>query len=286
MIARTILVLCLACLPPAVWAQSIQYKPAEQVHWAAAAFFGTGWYKVDNNRKAFIFRIPPRQILRESGWDGEGKRLVGIEILYPLTLGLHKLDDAPDFIQFDNYGSFSFTPGVQVEVPVSDSWYLRPYAHLGVGYEKESGEWARVGYGGVRSRYLLGESEGFSWSLLNAISFAGYKPEYEKRGRYASMMAGLEFSRPLFALGPAGGTLFFNGHLTYSYFFEDLTFHVHENDQVTVDDEWEIGLAIGKGRKKMKLWFMEFEQVGLSFKFSSNGDYKAIAFNFRSPFTQ
>ena len=59
--------------------------PARQVHWAMGAFFGTGWYKVDDNRSMYIFRIPPRQTLRESSIDEEGKRKLGIEIQYPLT---------------------------------------------------------------------------------------------------------------------------------------------------------------------------------------------------------
>jgi hypothetical protein len=46
-----------------------------------------------------------------------------------------------------------------------------------------------------------------------------------------------------------------------------------------------VGLALGRGRARVKIGFLEFEQVGFSFKFSSNGDYQAITVNFRSPFT-
>ena len=30
----------------------IKEEPAEQVHWALGAFFGTGWYQVEENRSA------------------------------------------------------------------------------------------------------------------------------------------------------------------------------------------------------------------------------------------
>ena len=66
--------------------------PAKQVHWAMGAFFGTGWYQVDDNRSVFVFRIPPRQTLRESSFDENGKRKR--RYLYGRTKGkvLEKLD--------------------------------------------------------------------------------------------------------------------------------------------------------------------------------------------------
>ena len=259
--------------------------PEKQVHWAVASFFGTGWYQVDKNRSAFIFRIPPRQTVREAGWDEDGKRRLGIEIQYPLALGLHKLDDIPDFVEFDNYGTISFTPGIQVEIPINEKWSLRPYGHLGFGYEKESGEWAGIWYGGLKSRYKLGESERLKWSLLNAVYYAGYKPEFKDRGRYASVMAGLEFNQPLGRFKLGGDPVWLNWHATYNYLFDRLNFHVDEENVESIDDQWEIGVALGKGQRKVKIWFLSFEHIGLSYKWSSNGKYKAISFNLRSPFT-
>ena len=98
-------------------------------------------------------------------------------------------------------------------------------------------------------------------------------------------MAGLEFSRRVPGGNKAGDPVYLNAHLTYTYLFDKLDFHVTEDEVVSVRDEWELGLALGKGDRKVKIWFLSFEQVGLSFKFSSNGDYTAITFNLRSPFT-
>jgi len=286
--SRDLLAVLFAFLVPvSLQAQTVPYEPEpeQQVHWALAAFFGTGWYQVDENRSAFIFRIPPRQTVRESGWHDNGKRKLGVEIQYPLALGLHQLDDIPDFIEFDNYGTITFTPGVQVEIPISDKWYLRPYGHIGVGYERESGEWAGIWYGGLKSRYLLGESNRFRWSLLNGIYYAGYKPEFENRGRYGSAMAGLEFNQPLGNLKLGGEPVWLNWHVTYNYLYDRLNFHVDEDNVESIDDQWEVGLALGRGGKGVKIWFMTFEHVGLAYKWSSNGRYKAISFNLRSPFT-
>jgi hypothetical protein len=270
-------------------AQTAQYpyetEPEKQVHWATAAFFGTGWYQVDQNRTMYIFRIPPRQRVREAGWYDDGRRRPGIEIQYPLALGLHKLDEIPDFIEFENYGTITFTPGVRVEIPIDERWSLRPYGHLGLGYERQSGEWARIWYGGMKSRYLLAESERFRWSLLNSIDYAGFKPEYEDRGRYGSVMAGLEFNHPLKRFSFGGDPVWLNWHFTYSYLFDNLQFHMDEEQVATVRDQWEIGLAFSNANQRVNIWFMTFEQIGLSFQTSSNGAYEAITVNFRSPFT-
>ena len=284
---RLLILLFLTLTPAALQAQAVTNdpEPVRQVHWAMGAFFGTGWYQVDENRSVFVFRVPPRQTIRQSGIDGSGKRTIGVEILYPLTFGIHNLDEIPDFIDYDNYGTISFTPGVQIEIPITDQWALRPYAHIGAGYENESGDWASIWYGGLRSRYLLGDSERLRWSLLNSLDYAGYKPEFASRGEYGSVMAGLEFNQPLGGLQVGGEPLRLNWHVTYSYLYDKLNFHIEEDRVESIQDQWEIGLALGKRGKKMKIWFMSFEHIGLSFKTSSNGHYKAISVNLRSPFT-
>lgn len=274
-------------LPASLQAQAVAREPdpVRQVHWAMGAFFGTGWYQVDQNRSVFVFRVPPRQTVRRAGFGQDGKRIVGVEIQYPLSFGLHRFDDIPDVIDFENYGTVSFTPGVQLEIPVNLRWSLRPYAHVGAGHEVDSSEWAGIWYGGIKSRYLLGESEKLNWSLLNAVYYAGYKPEYRERGRYGSVMSGLEFSQPLGRLTLGGSPLRLNWHVTYNYLFDKLNFHVDDDRVESIRDQWEIGLALAREGKPIKIGFMTFEQVGLSYKRSSNGHYRAISFNLRSPFT-
>mgnify|MGYP001554925589 FL=1 len=279
---KFLLIVCL--LPAPAWAQLKGAEPEKQVHWASAAFFGTGWYRVDENRRTFIFRIPWRQEVRSAGWDEDGERKLGIEIIYPVSLGVHSLDELPDFIEFDNYGTITFTPGVAVEIPLTDRWDLRPYAHYGVGYEDTSGEWAQIYYGGVNSRYLLSRGDGLDWNLLNAVSYAGYKPEFKNRGHYGSAMAGIEAKQRMERFNIAGTPAWLNWHVTYDYMFDNLNFHVSEDEVVTIRDQWEFGLALSRGDSKIKIWFLQFEQLGLAYKISSNGKYRALSFNLRSRF--
>lgn len=279
-----ILALALVLMPSPALAQAVpvEAEPAEQVHWALGAFFGTGWYEVDDNRSVFVLRIPPRQTLRESSLDADGTRRLGVEILYPVAVGLSKLDRVPDFIAFDNFASISFTPGVELEVPVTNVWALRPYLHLGYGRELESGEGATIWYGGVKSRYRPGGAR--QWSLLNEAYFAGYKPEFENRGRYGAVMAGFEWQRPLQRLDWRGAPLYLDTHLTYDWFFDELNFHVDRYRVESFRDQWELGLALGGGGRPLELGFLSFAHVGLAYRWSSNGNFKAITLNFSSPF--
>ena len=283
------LTMLLCVVSPQVVAQSEQVQalqdPARQVHWAMGAFFGTGWYQVDENRSMYIFRIPPRQTLQESSLDENGKRTLGIQLQYPLTFGLHDLDKLPDFVDFDNFATVSFTPGIQLEIPVTKKWYLRPYINIGWGAETNSSDSAWIYYAGVRSRYRLG-NENVRWSLLNEVNFAGYKPEFENRGKFGALMTGLEFNQPLRRFQANGDDLFLNWHFTHNYFFDRLNLHLDDDRVESINDQWELGLALGRGNKRFKFWFFSFEQLGLSYKWSSNSRYKAITINLQSPFSR
>lgn len=257
-------------------------EPVEQVHWALGAFFGTGWYQVADNRSVFVLRIRPRQVLRESSLDADGTRRPGVEILYPVALGLGKLDEVPDLVELDNFASISFTPGVELEVPVTSAWTLRPYLHLGYGWEVESSEGAAIWYGGVRSRFRLGS--GRQWSLLNEAYFAGYKPEFENRGRYGGVMGGLEWNQPLDGARWRGEPLALDWHLTYDWYFDELNFHVERARVAAIRDQWEFGLALGGGDRPLEFGFLSFDHVGLGYRWSSNGEFRAITLNFTSPF--
>jgi hypothetical protein len=280
----------LACiLSPKVSAQTGTVQdfqdPARQVHWAMGAFFGTGWYQVDDNRSMYIFRIPPSRTIRDSSLDENGKRSLGIRLQFPLTFGLTDLEDLPDFANFDNYATVSFTPGIELEIPVTENWQLKPYVNIGWGTETNSSDSAWIYYGGIRSRYHLGNKNS-RWALLNAVYFAGYRPEFKSRGEFGSLMSGLEFSQPLKSISQSRGEdLFLNWHVTHNYFFDRLNFHIDDGRVESIKDQWELGLALGRGSKGFKIWFVTFEQLGLSYQWSSNKRFQAITFNLKSPFS-
>jgi len=281
----------MACLLLAMASQAIaevesgQPTPAASLsgmHWAFSAFFGSGWYEVADSESVFILRAPLVHTFADSSW-GDGQRGLGIELHYPITLGLHNVDSFDDFTDTDNFGSIAFTPGIEVEIPVTQKWYLRPLLNVGWGTETHGGESAWIYYGGVKSRYTPGTGK-LDWSVLNALYRAGYHDESGDQSSLTLAMAGAEFRHPLQTALAGRDDLQLNWHLTYSWLFDEAEFGLKSGFSQSVDDQWELGIALAPRKRSFKVWFLTFEQLGLAFRSSSDGTYRAITINASSPF--
>lgn len=275
-------------------ASSAQETEEDSVHWAYASFLGTGWYKLDENRQVYVLRVPPRWYFRDSSIDESGNRQIGIEFHFPLTFGLHKLEQLEDFIDFDNIGTVSFNPGIEIEYPVSDRWLLRAYGHIGWGKDIDSSDSAWIYDGGLKSRYSF-QKEKLDWAIVNELFFAGYKANNTGKDGLTGITAGLDFSYPLPSKAGSKNPLKLNWDISYRWYENNPSFPRFLSNQpatqseqvpVTIADEWQIGLAIAKQDGPIKLWFMKFQQLGLVYRFNTDGSFRAITVNFRSPFTR
>jgi hypothetical protein len=166
---------------------------------------------------------------------------------------------------------------------VTEQWYLRPLAHFGWGTATDGGESAWMYYGGIKSRYTPAAGAA-RWSVLNALYRAGYHAENGDSGSITMAMAGAEFHHPIAAQLADGEALQLNWHLTYSWLFDEAEFGLRSGFSQTVDDQWELGIALAPSQRTLRLWKFAFAQLGLSFRASSNGDYRAIGINASSPF--
>jgi len=270
----------LMLVPLTSWAEDPETEP---VHWAYASFLGTGWYKLDNSQQVYVLRIPPRWNYRESSIDDTGARQLGIEFHFPLTFGLHKLEDVGDFVDFDNIGTVSFDPGVEIEYPVSERWHLRAYGHLGWGKAHDSDESAWIYDAGLKSRYAFNRGK-LDWAIVNEIFVAGYDGNKEASDKLTGMLAGLDFSYPIGSLGRDVFKLKWD--IAYRWYENDPLFQRYATKPVSIEDEWEIGVAIARQDGPIKIWFLDFEHLGLIYRFNSDGSFRAVTVNFRSPFTR
>ena len=66
--------------------------------------------------------------------------------------------------------------------------------------------------------------------------------------------------------------------------FNDLEFTATPTLEKAIDDQWEVGAAIGRRNSPIPIWFLKFDRLGLGYRTSSNGDLKGITFVFRSFF--
>ena len=273
----------LAAISGIFGAPVIANEDVQSAHWAYSAIFGTGWYRIADNRAVFVLRIPPRQTLRASSISATGERTLGIELHYPVTLGLHNIDEIPEIADSNNFGTISFTPGIEFEVPVSKAFYLRPFAHFGWGKNLEDDDDAWIYYAGIKSRYTFSKG-GLDWGLLGSLYYAGYNPDIGTSNDIAALLVGVEFSKQL------NSSLFdhdldLRTHLTYSTLNQELEYF-DESGSRGVDDVVEIGIAFSYRGDPINLGLFRVEQIGLAYEASPEGDYSAIKFNLRSWFTR
>jgi hypothetical protein len=282
--------LCVVFLASAFLTDRAQAQEAgiNEVHWAYSAYFGTGWYQVSGDRDVFVLRMTPRWNIRDADYSADGDKTIGIELRFPITLGLDRfdLDNLPDAVDLDNVASISVTPQVDITIPVTARWSLRPYAAVGWGTVLSGDESSWTYWGGVKSHYSF-KNGNLDWALINSVSYVGYTPSEGESEYFLPLMAGLEFDYPFGERKLAGEQLMLSWHGMYTSFESNLDFILDEgplSSTEAITDQWEFGISLRKQTSPIKIWFMNFDRLGLAYRFSSSGDLKGISFVFRSMF--
>lgn len=257
----------------------------EPVHWAYSSFFGTGWYKIDDARSVFVVRAPFRHTLRQSSLAGTGTGKLGIEIKYPVTVGLHDVEDLGGIIENDNFASMTFAPGIELEIPINERWYLRTLAHLGWGTDLGDDNSAWIYYAGVKSRYTF-PARKYQWSLLNGLYYAGYSPDKGRSDHLAVAQAGVELKQPLDKARFNGEPIDLHWVLMYSFLGNELHFNLPDGSFDPIGDQIEVGLQMSLRKRPFKIWFFDVQRLGIAYQFSSSGKFTAITFSMSSWFTK
>jgi hypothetical protein len=275
----------LACLILFAGNVSAQQATAESVHWAYSSYFGSGWYQVGGDRDVFVLRMTPRWEIREASFAADGTRSIGVEFSFPITAGLDKfsLDDIPGVVDPENLASVSVIPGINITVPVNDRWSLRPFAAVGWGQLLNGSESAWTYWTGVKSEFRFGGGD-FDWALINAMTYVGFTPDEGPSEDFWPLMIGLTLDYPFGQRKTDGEQMYLSWHSTYTSFENSLDLTVEVEGIKPITDQWEIGLSFRRQDSRIKIWFLNFDRLGLAYRFSSSGDLKGIAFVFRSVF--
>jgi hypothetical protein len=283
--------------PMAVRAQdSGESRP---VHWALGTFLGTGIYRIGSDRTAFSLKIPGRFTVARSGLGANGERRIGLELRFPVTLGVLTGDSIADYIDQDVYGTVAFTPGLEAEIEVLRDWWLRPYLAFGWGTELGPVEEpdptdpttsssqltsALIYQVGLKSRVHVPIERGV-WALLGAVEYAGYNPSHGASGDLLLVSGGFETRQRLGSLVRGSHALFWEGHALYSYVTDLDRLRNGPGEPVGIDDFVEVGLAVSQGAVPFRLFgLIPIERLGLAFQLSTDLEYRAIKLSFRSPF--
>jgi hypothetical protein len=262
-----------------------QEPAASSVHWAYSSYFGTGWYQVSGDHDVFVLRTTPRWELREADIAEDSTRTIGIELKFPITIGLDRfqIDDIPGAIDPDNLASLSITPGVDITIPINERWALRPFVSVGWGTLINGSDSAWTYWTGVKSKYAFQNGK-LDWALVNSVAYVGYTPNHGPSEDFWPLMAGLEFDYPLGKYQLDDEQVFIGWHGMYTTYENDLDLVLEPGSTNPITDQWEIGMSFHKNNGRIKIWLFSFDRLGLAYRFSSSGDLKGISFVFRSVF--
>ncbi len=259
--------------------------PSEHfIHWAFAAYFGSGWYQAGDKQEVFALRFTPRWQLGE--WSGgAADRPVRLQLRLPLTTGLYNLDarSPEESIDVDNLAAASLTPGLVLDVPVNARWTLRPQLYAGWGTELDGSEEAWIYWAGIKSRYEFGGGAR-PWTLLNGLAYLGHDPSEGNSSDFMSLMAGLEFASGSPFRLPSGEALKLHWHGVYTAYLDPVRFRVGSIRDSRVAEEWELGISASRGRGEIEIWRLSFDRLGLSYRFTSSGKFEGISLVFNSVF--
>lgn len=252
-------------------------------HWAYASFFGTGWYKINDERSAFILRVAPRWTVGEANIDDEGNRDIAYTFRAPMTLGLSKLDfdDIPGIIDPDNVATASLNFSVDADIPVSTRFSLRPSAEVGYGTVLGESDSAWTYKAEVRSRYVF-ESGKLDWALIGGLGLVGYEPNNGPADDFTYVAVGAEFGYPVSWPRSKNDQTMLYWHVRYTDFLDEIEFRTGVEELDSVANYWQVGLALGKDRDPVSIWFLKFDRLGLAYNFSTTGELRGIKFIFRS----
>lgn len=281
-LAKSVTVWMLALLLAGV-VLSGRVQARNTVHWAYSSFLGTGWYQVDSGLDVYVLRAPLSWDWRATDPAKKGAAGFGLTVDLPVTFGLQQVDGFDELLDIDNIGTVSFTPGIEAEWAVTERWWLRGYTHLGWGIDTQGDEQAWVWDLGLKSRYTVGNPEQ-PVGLFTEIFAAGYWPDEGSASSLGGLGAGMDFRTPL-AWHNSGGQQFeLAWDLSYRWYGDQLTFNTTLQDSTTITDEWRLGAALALRERRIKIWLFEFDQLGLGYRISSDGQFRGLTVNLAGPF--
>jgi len=240
-------------------------EEATLINWWYSATFGTGFYKI-GPAVATVVRLPFSYRLRPM--EGGG---VGVNLLAPVTvaayhLNLHELNQLN---LRQDVAAASILPGVELEIPMTERWRLKPFAQAGMG--SEFTDPALVAYmytGGVKSLYRFPGND-YPVSLGNALFLAGYRiRDGSERQGLGSFQIGLNMGTP-WSMDLWNGPAYFNTHVIGTSYYSRLAFANPEPGKLAARREYQIGFSLRTSRPVSFLGFGA-DTLGLGFRFADN----------------
>jgi hypothetical protein len=210
-------------------------EPEEVINYAYSSWIGSGFYKI-NDRTVYLLRAPFSYAVRETG-----KEKWGMDLLLPATIGFHDNDDG-------NVGTVTFVPGLRLNYPVLDNWWLKPFGQFGFGKDFSGSDVAWIYGVGIKSlaTFELEPSEldfgtAFTWADQNQSgggSDSGFSMiDLGLNTRWPTNLNVLERKSDL------------NFYFVYTQFVNDLNFERAEKKNKNIQRLYKFGIALSSADK-------------------------------------
>ena len=245
--------------------------PRILINYAYAIWLGTGIYTLDE-REVFIFRIPVNSYtLREPA-----EKKIGYRLLFPLTFGFHNFNEIPDSI-----ATAAFVPGLEVIVPVTKNWFLKPFGQIGYGKDFSGGKGAWIYGAGIRSLALFPWKKwefGLGNTLMGAFNTDFGGSDFDNG--FSMFEIGINVANPwrfdLLDRKTGIEPLFI-----YTNYVDDLDFLFADRDDKRVGELFQLGVTFRPDRE-YRIWFVKLKGIGASYLFGDG--VRAIRFHTGFPF--
>lgn len=239
----------------------------DYINYAYLTGLGIGGYNVED-REAVAFQIPFSFQLRPMEEDQ-----FGIKLLLPVTLaslGGDVRNIGGVVIPLDAT-VVGVNPGVELQIPVTPEWTLKPFGRIGVGRDVSNDNNSFIFAVGLKSRYAIPWRK-FQFALGTGIFYDGFKPRGQDKQDYASIGVGWDIIYPL-GLNLSGQDTNIGGYLAYYYYFDNLEFMQVSNSFLEISNQYEVGVTLGT-YAPIPIGPFKLQRFGIAYRFGE--DFKAI----------
>ena len=228
-------------------------EPEDTINYAYSSWIGSGFYKI-GDRTVYLLRGPFSYTLREA--DSENW---GLELVLPATIGFHDND-------VGNVGTFTFVPGLQLNYPVLDNWWLKPFGQFGFGKDFSGSDIALIYGAGIKSLATF-DLKGSELDFGTAFTWAG---QNQSGGGSDSGFSMIDIG--LNSRWPTNITVLdrksdLNLYFVYTQFVNDLNFERAKKDNKNVQRLYKFGIALSSKEKYPVLGLFDLRGGGVDVTF-------------------
>jgi hypothetical protein len=228
-------------------------EPEEVINYAYSSWIGSGFYKL-GDRTIYLLRAPFSYSLRETDTEKWG-----MDLLLPATIGFHDNDDG-------NVGTVTFVPGLRLNYPVLDNWWLKPFGQFGFGKDFSGSDIAWIYGVGIKSLATFD----LKTSELDFGTAFTWADQSQSRGGSDSGFSMIDIG--LNTRWPTNITVLdrksdLNLYFVYTQFVNDLNFERVEKDNKNIQRLYKFGIALSSEEKYPFFGLFDLRGGGLDVTF-------------------